>query len=237
MPPVTQPPRIVISCEHATARVPARWRADFKTAERALASHRGIDFGAWTLAKALARKLGVTPHAAKATRLLADPNRSLDHPRLFSEWTRDASADEKERMLDAAWRPHRAAVRAAVEEALAERGARVVHLSVHSFTPVMDGKVRDVDVGFLYDPSRERERALVDRWIAALAERRPDLRLRRNRPYTGTSDGLIPAFREQFPRTRYVGVELEVNQRFPLGDRRAWTALRRDLVASFAELV
>ena len=32
------------------------------------------------------------------------------------------------------------------------RGRRVIHISSHSFTPELNGKVRRADVGLLYDP-------------------------------------------------------------------------------------
>jgi hypothetical protein len=38
--------------------------------------------------------------------------------------------------------------------------------------------------------------------------------------------------RLRFPRSVYVGIELEVNQRIVLAAGRRWTALRRELLAS-----
>jgi predicted N-formylglutamate amidohydrolase len=104
---------------------------------------------------------------------------------------------------------------------------------VHSFTPVLDGRVRDVDVGFLYDPSRTPERDFVTAWIAALRERDPTLRLRRNQPYRGTSDGLTTSLRQRFDATRYLGIELEISQAFPHGDPARWRHLRHTLTRTF----
>ena len=36
---------------------------------------------------------------------------------------------------------------------------QVLHVAVHSFTPVLHGERRNADVGLLYDPARPRERA------------------------------------------------------------------------------
>ena len=33
----------------------------------------------------------------------------------------------------------------------------MIHLSSHSFTPELDGKVRKADIGLIYDPARQRE--------------------------------------------------------------------------------
>ena len=56
----------------------------------------------------------------------------------------------------------------------------------------------------------------------ASGSRGPDLRLRRNYPYIGKSDGLtFPARAAAYPDERYVGIELEVNQQFvQAGGRR-----------------
>jgi hypothetical protein len=55
--------------------------------------------------------------------------------------------------------------------------------------------------------------------------------LRRNYPYRGQSDGLTTALRRQFG-ARYLGIELEINQRWPLGPRSAWQTLQADLQAT-----
>lgn len=77
-------------------------------------------------------------------------------------------------------------------------------------------------------PAAERE--LVERWRRALGERRPDLRLRLNRPYLGTSDGFTQTLRGVHDDGRYLGIELEVNQRLVRGGGPEWRGLQRDLV-------
>lgn len=221
-------PSVLLTCEHATNRVPARYAPLFRGDRRVLDTHRGWDPGAAQLARQLARRLGAPLLLAKATRLLADPNRSERHERLFSEWTRGLARDERERILERYWRPHRDAVERHAR-ASARRRRTLLHLSIHSFTPVWEGVPRDVDVGFLYDPARPRERAFAGAWLAALGARRPDLRLRRNRPYHGAADGLTTSLRRQLPASRYLGFELEVSQRFPLGPADDWRRLRSDL--------
>jgi len=222
---------LVISCEHGGNRVPARYRDCFRGARAALASHRGWDPGALVLARELAREHGVRLHALTVTRLLADANRSEGHPGLFSAYVRGLEPAERERILARYWRPHRAAVAGAA--AGGTRARPSVHLSVHSFTPVFEGRARAVDVGILCDPARPAEAQLADRFLAALRSARPDLRARRNRPYRGTSDGLTATLRRQLG-LRYLGLELEVSQAFPRGSAARWSALRRDLRRALA---
>lgn len=222
---------LVLSCEHASARVPARWRALFRGAEAELASHRGYDIGALELARELRRLTGAPLQAGRATRLLVDLNRSLGHPRLFSERTRSLPAAERERILAQHYHPYRAAVGTELARALA-RAPRVLHLSVHSFTPVLEGIERAADIGLLYDPSRASERELADHIARHLHDALPELRLRRNYPYRGTSDGLTTALRKRFPATRYAGIELELNQALVLDERGACPHLRRRIASA-----
>jgi len=116
-------------------------------------------------------------------------------------------------------------------------GHRVIHVSSHSFTPVLDGVVRDADVGLLYDPARKAEAAFVLRWKTALESHAPDWRIRRNYPYTGTNDGLTTYLRTRFPDHLYAGIELEINQKHVLEDRRAWTMTRAVILRALAETV
>jgi predicted N-formylglutamate amidohydrolase len=111
----------------------------------------------------------------------------------------------------------------------------VLHVAVHSFTPVLHGEVRNADVGLLYGSGRPREARTCRRWQAELRRLDPALRVRRNYPYRGEADGLPTWLRRRFPDARYAGVELELNQALMDGRRRAVTdALARSLAALLA---
>jgi predicted N-formylglutamate amidohydrolase len=204
---------LVFTCEHATDAVPDPWRARFDTPEgrAALGTHRAYDAGALLLARDLAERFGAPLFAGEVSRLLVDLNRSQGHPRLVSDLAR-LHDREWPVVTERFWTPYRDAVTHAIRERV-ERGRSVLHVSVHSFTPVLDGKVRPTDVGLLYDPARESERARCARWKRALA-RRGAWAVHLNRPYKGVSDGFTTALRTVFPDAAYAGVELEVNQRF-----------------------
>src|SRR5213079_3126685 len=66
--------------------------------------------------------------------------------------------------------PYRTAVEDAVRAAV-RRGYRVVHISSHSFAPILDRIVRRADVGLLYDPHRRSEKRLCARWQSAMRPR------------------------------------------------------------------
>lgn len=226
-------PALVLSCEHGGARVPRPWRPLFAGKERLLASHRGFDPGALDLARALARRLRAPLVASLVTRLLADPNRSPGHRALHSRLVRESGADT-DAIVRLCHAPHRAGVRRAIACAAGRSGRPVTHVAVHTFTPVLRGERRRADVGLLYDPSRERERRFAESWRGAIRRLAPALRVRRNDPYRGTSDGLPTAIRREIPDARYAGIELEVNQRFARRGGPSWARLCRILAESLA---
>jgi predicted N-formylglutamate amidohydrolase len=202
---------VVVTCEHASARVPPRYASLFRGAARVLASHRGHDAGALAAARRFARRFDAPLHVGRVTRLLVDLNRSLHHRNLLSAYSRALSAAERRRLVARYWEPYRGAATADIARRI-DAGKSVLHLSVHSFTPVWDGAPRAADVGLLYDPSRKRERALCAAWRTGLREACPDLRVRRNYPYRGRSDGFVTALRLRFPQRAYAGIEIEISQ-------------------------
>ena len=168
------------------------------------------------------------------SRLLVELNRSPHHPDVFSRVTRSLPAEERERIAERYYRPYRSAVESHVASA-AERGERVLHISCHSFTPRMNGVTRDAEIGLLYDPGRKREADFCKAWQRTIERLAPQWRVRRNYPYRGNGDGLTTYLRSRFGGDVYRGIEIEVNQKFPLGDARIWHAARRTLLASLRE--
>ncbi|MBC8072344.1 MAG: N-formylglutamate amidohydrolase, partial [Deltaproteobacteria bacterium] len=186
--------------------------------------------GALELATRLARSLSVELFAATVTRLLVDLNRSAGHPAVFSRWSAALPEAEREQLLARWHTPHRTAIREAVASAV-EGGAAVMHVAVHSFTPVLDGVRRNADIGLLYDPGRLRERAFASRWRSALRETAPSLRVRSNYPYRGVSDGLTRWLRRSFADAVYAGLELEMNQDL-IGEPERWRDATRAIDSS-----
>jgi len=221
----------LITCEHGGNRIPAPYRRLFTGRRALLDSHRGYDPGALVMAKTLARAFKAPLVTSTVSRLLVDLNRSIGHPQVFSAATRSAPAKVRAKIVEQHYKPYRAEVERLVRQSVS-RGRRVIHISSHSFTPELDGKVRLADVGLLYHPRRHGEADLCARWKASLAAFAPELRVRRNYPYAGKGDGLTSHLRLRFPSNAYVGIELEINQSIVLAGGRRWTALRRTLIDS-----
>lgn len=222
----------IVTCEHGGRLVPVGLAPLFAGHQELLASHRGWDPGALELAERLARRLGAPLHAARTTRLVVDLNRSLHAPDLFSELTRRLPPPDRDRILAEHYVPYRNAVETAIAAAAAT--ATVLHLSIHSFTPDLEPAARDFDLGILFDPERPAESAFARRLHAALARRAPELSVRDNQPYLGVADGLTTHLRRRFAAERYLGIELEVNQRLPLGDAEGWPEACGEIVEAVA---
>jgi len=223
--------RLILSCEHGGREVPPAYAGLFVGQEAVLDSHRGWDPGALPLAQQMAQALGAPLYASTTTRLLIDLNRSMGHRQLYSEFSCGLSPAQRLAIVQQYYRPHRDAVEGGIAQCIAA-GEPVVHVASHSFTPVMDGVTRRADVAWLYDPSRPLEAALARRWMAALHTLAPHLTLRRNYPYQGRGDGLATLMRKRFAGPAYVGIELEVNQRFVAAGGAPWPQLCADLVTS-----
>lgn len=223
--------RHLVTCEHGGNRVPAPYRAYFTGHAALLETHRGYDPGALTLARLLADALEAPLFYATVSRLVIDLNRSLGHPRLYSNTTRPAPPSVRHDILQRHYLPYRRRVESAIAEAVAE-GEKVIHLSSHSFTPELDGEVRNADIGLLYDPTRPGEADLCRRWQAALKQLAPQLKVRRNYPYTGKSDGFTAYLRRRFPPEAYVGIELEINQKHVFAGGKTWRELRETVTAA-----
>jgi predicted N-formylglutamate amidohydrolase len=223
--------RLILTCEHAGNVVPDRYRKLFVGMVQALLpTHRGWDPGALLIAREMAERFRAPLYFEETTRLLVDLNRSVGNPELHSEATRHLSLRERREILELYYHPHRRRVDAAIDEAARTTPDRIIHVASHSFTPELNGHVRTADVGLLYDPGRPGEVAFASAWLEALKSADPSLRLRRNYPYLGKSDGVTMSLRRKHPPERYVGIELEVNQRYVEAGGLAWPKIRRMLV-------
>lgn len=204
-------PFLLLTCEHASRAVPRAYRALFSSssARAALQSHRAWDPGALPCAQHLAQAYQAPLFLGEVTRLLVDLNRSPSHPRVFSEWSQVLPAEDKQRLLERYHVSHFERVLALLREQSPERP--LLHIAVHSFTPLWEGELRPTDVGLLYDPARSLESTWAHHWQRALRQT-SSLCIHRNAPYRGTADGLPTRLRRLFADPLYAGIELELNQ-------------------------
>lgn len=227
---------VVLTCEHAGRQIPAALKSHFQHGEKVLESHRGWDPGAFPLAQRFAQELNVPLSVSKVSRLVVELNRSLGHPLFFSEFTQELSAVEKQVLVDRYWQPHRTAVTDEISAKI-RSGQCVIHLSVHTFTQYFGEEVRTTDIGLLYDPRRITERRFCSVWRDLLRQENRDWNVRRNDPYKGSSDGFTTSLRKLFAADQYLGLELEVCQKYFLNGGPPWKEILSKIPRSFARAV
>ena len=217
--------KFLLTCEHAGNEIPEEYQKYFLNAGSILNSHRGYDPGALELFCFL-QDLADYSFYCSTSRLLIELNRSLHHPRLFSEFTKNLSSTEKKNLLDRLYLPYRNSIENYISETI-KKGEKVVHVSVHSFSQELDGKVRNADVGLLFDPSRTVEKNFCRIFKKQLLLAGPQFKVRFNYPYLGKADGFTTYLRKKFPQN-YSGIELEINQKYAVDNQMEATL--KDLI-------
>ena len=198
---------LILTCEHASNKLPAA----FKSAVPAevLKTHRAYDIGALAVFRKLVKFAKPEFHCeGKYSRLFVDLNRTLTNKSAFSDYLRGNAKAKAQ--ASAYWKEYRAAIEKFVK---ANAKKEIIHLGIHSFTPILNGNVRNTDIGILYDPSRPQECAYARVIKDEIKRLYPAMKVRFNYPYKGTSDGLTSTLRKKFG-PQYVGIEIEINQKF-----------------------
>lgn len=210
--------KILLTCEHSGNEIPQKYIDLFKDDLEVLKTHRGFDPGAYDLFQYLS-DLSDFEYAHLTSRLLVEVNRSIGHPNLFSEFSKKLNATEKTEVLEQYYFPYRNSVESIASENI-RKGDRLLHLAIHSFTPVFQGEVRNADIGLLYDPSRELEKEFCKTLKQQLLAVSPELIIRYNYPYLGIADGFTTYLRKRFPQD-YAGIEIEINQKYEKNSKMA----------------
>jgi predicted N-formylglutamate amidohydrolase len=161
---------------------------------------------------------------APVSRLLVDPNRDEDHAGVFGPSARARSEQHRAALIQSYHRPYRDAVRARLRQSLDSlpSGGRLLHVSVHSFTPRLRGLTRPCELGIMYDPGRSEESRLAEQWRRHFGELDARLRVRRNYPYVGKSIYFQPHLRAHLRDRRYLALQIEVSQKLPRRQPERW---------------
>lgn len=226
---------LLLTCEHASNRVPARYKRIFRNDPR-LEQHWGYDIGAAAAARAVANGVGAPIVMGKYTRLVVDLNRSIGNKSMFCKEIWALSELERQRILNDCYRPHRQAVKELVDQALGHVPRRpVLHIAIHSFTPVLRGVERRADVGVLYDPDRPHETAVAKALRLQLQAQLAGLRVFLNSPYRGNTDGLSRVLRAEHKDLALRSISIELNQKY--ASTSVWPELSRAVVLSIQALL
>ncbi len=227
---------LLFTCEHAGNMVPHEFAYLFAEHPDVLQTHLGYDIGALELFQALADYFAAPRFYSTTTRLLVELNRSIDSANLFSMLTRSLGVAEKQAIMDAYYFPYRHQVESQIAQLLAKQKT-VLHLSIHSFTPELQGKVRRADIGLLYDSRYVQEAQTAVLWQRILQRAHPEYVVRRNYPYLGRSDGFTTYLRQKFVGQTYMGIEVEVNQKYPRTCPEKWESFKHSIISSVTSLL
>jgi predicted N-formylglutamate amidohydrolase len=208
--------KIVLTCEHGGNKVPEHMQHLFSSNKQVLHTHKGLDLGALDLFNQL-KPLADFSISSTTSRLLIELNRSLHHKNLFSEFSKTLSTSEKKELINFYYLVYRNKVENSVRNYIKE-GNEVLHISVHSFTPILNSIERNCDIGVLYDSSNTNEKEFSRQFRKKVLEQNRHLNVRYNYPYLGKMDGFTTYLRKQFP-CNYVGIEIEINQKYALENK------------------
>lgn len=159
---------ILLVCDHASRVIP-RALGDMGLDPLARRCHLALDIGAGPLTRALADSLGATAVLAEYSRLVVDCNRDLLDSGAFLEFgdgivipgNRALTEADRKARADAIYWPYHRAIAAEVERLRSSEQLPAV-ISVHSFTPVLNGISRPWQLGILWDADRRIADALID---------------------------------------------------------------------------
>jgi predicted N-formylglutamate amidohydrolase len=199
---------LVLTCEHASCAIPVEYD-NLGLDEEDLREHIGWDIGARAVTEALARQFDAPAVLAGVSRLVIDCNRDLaDHDLIVAEshgvrvpGNARIDAAERERRISEFYVPYHASI----DNVMAQQPGALL-LSVHSFTPSLNGRERRFDVGVLFDAFATEAEQVGE------ALSKSGLRVRYNEPYSGL-DGLIFSARTHGMRHDVRYLELELNNR------------------------
>lgn len=147
-------PRVIVVCEHASNRVPAHL-VGLGLDDETLTRHIAWDPGALPVAKSLAQKMNAVLVYGGISRLVYDCNRPPDASDAIPERSEVFEIPGNTDLPDAARAERVAQVYRPFSRMLTEQiGVHRAHLqmmvTVHSFTPVYRGEMRDVQIGILH---------------------------------------------------------------------------------------
>lgn len=158
---------VLLLCEHASHYIPPAYE-NLGLANGVEATHIGWDIGALELAERLSDRLNATLISAGYSRLLIDLNRPLhakdsiptksDNQEIPGNVTLSkADKDARQRFLFEAFHQR---VSNLLDRRLTQ-GIPTRVVSVHSFTPTMNGVSRPWELGVLYDKAREYAQGIM----------------------------------------------------------------------------
>lgn len=178
-------PSVLILCDHASALIPERY-GDLGLDATTLADHVAWDIGAEAVSRHLAQRLGCHAILAGISRLVIDLNRPLGEPSSIPARTcgvevpgnRAIDDDQAEARAEAWFWPYHHEVTTQLGR-MFRHGAVPAVISIHSFTPTLQGFRRPWEIGVLWNRDGRMALPVLDSLSAI-----PGLTVGDNQPYS-----------------------------------------------------
>ncbi len=227
---------ILLVCDHASCRFP-KSLGDMGLDPFARRCHLAIDIGAGPLTEKLAASLGVTAVVQNYSRLVVDCNRQLMDPSAFLEYgdgilvpgNRNLRQADKDLRASALYWPYHVAIEEQVTR-LQQIGPLPAFVSIHSFTPVLNGESREWQMGVLWDKD-EKTRAVFLEGLRSAGYHVGD-----NEPYSGKApqDFTIDHHAEELGLP-HIGIEIRQDLIDDEAGVAEVAAVMHDIIASLPE--
>jgi len=201
--------RFVLVCEHASNFIPEEYK-NLGLGVKARRSHIAWDPGAIETARAMAEILDAPLVASCVSRLIYDCNRpptvKSAVPERSENYDIKGNINLSKDKLDERAGKFYFPFRNTLSECLGSHTRRVgssILVTIHTFTPVFQGRSRSIELGVLHDADNR----MADGVLNALA--RSNNKVGRNQPY-GPRDGVTHTLKEHGSRRGIPNVMLEI---------------------------
>lgn len=177
---------VILVADHASNRIPAKLNSLGLPAND-LNRHIAIDIGSRWITDYLTSRFNALAVCAGYSRLVIDLNRQPEAVTSIPEVSdgthvpgnQNLSGPARQQRIDEIFWPYHTAIDAAIA-AVEARGQTPILISLHSFTPEINGQQRPWDIGFLFD-----EDARLSRHMITAMGQNGDLLVGENQPYSG----------------------------------------------------
>ena len=203
---------VLLVCDHASNRFP-RSLGTMGLDYINRVSHIALDIGANAVAETLANNLGATAVLCQYSRLIVDCNRELVDDSAFVEYSdgvdipgnHNLQESEKVKRASEIYWPYHNTIKNQIIR-LKNHGINPIVISIHSFTPVINGNDREWEIGVLWD----KDLLTAEIFLSKLVE--AGYIVGNNKPYSGKDpEDFTIDFHAESIGLPHVGIEISQN--------------------------
>ena len=200
---------VLLVCDHASNSFP-RSLGTMGLDYLNRVSHIALDIGAGAVAESLADNLGATAVLCQYSRLIVDCNRNLIDDSAFLKYSdgvnvpgnHDLQESEKEKRASEIYWPYHNSIKDQIVR-LKKHGIDPIIISIHSFTPVINGNDREWEIGVLWDKDPVTAEIFLTRLVEA------GYLVGDNKPYSGKDpEDFTIDFHAESTGLPHVGIEI-----------------------------